>query len=683
MNKRINALTSYIILGLGIIIYWLTAYPTIAWWDTSEYAAATVCFGLTGAPGSIIMTTLGWLSIKVVPCNPAYVLNLLAGLIGALTIFASFKIFKKVLRLESNNSDSFRPIENFGLIVASLIIISSLSLWDYSTMFTPYILTALFTMLILWAVLKWWDNANTKNSWKNIFWITLLLGVDFSVHRTNSVLIPGIILMMLIRNYKFILNPKSYLAAFSGIIIGLSLQLLYIPMSLNDPIMNLGATNDLQSWWNFISLKQYGGSFLLDIIVRKGPFWTYQVPYYFERFAEQYFYLNKSTLFLGCIPVILGVIGIIYLFKINKRIGFALVSFFVVTVAVSIIYFNLPEHYFRTIYRHYLPTFTIFSIFIFAGVYYLVQLLTQLVGKKRIIITSLLFAILIATVFAQLSKNLPARNNSNNWITYNHAKNILQSVDKNGILFSDWDNTIWPELYIQIAEKYRPDITQCNSSLSNLDWYLKQIKQHDKNFPFEGDGFDIKKIFYSNWKTINCSIALDSLAKNEYKTRTEIVQLSLPPLRNDSSVMLQDIVLFDIIKNNKWKRPIYFIKQGFGSELKEWLKPFLIDEGLVYKLVPDSSLKTNTEVLENNLTKYNIDCFNNNSIYLDGVSVGVGNLYYGMFIKVINRKLELYKIDEAEKLYKQMIGKLPTERLNPDKEVQKEINGIKNEIYVR
>jgi hypothetical protein len=126
-------------------------------------------------------------------------------------------------------------------------------------MFTPYILTAMFTVLILLAVLRWWINADNSDSWKNIFIVTLLLGVDFSVHRTNAVLLPGILAIMLIRNPKTFLNYKSYLAAISGIILGLSIQLLYIPMSLNDPPLNLGGTNSLSRWWEFISLQQYGG----------------------------------------------------------------------------------------------------------------------------------------------------------------------------------------------------------------------------------------------------------------------------------------------------------------------------------------------------------------------------------------------------------------------------------------
>jgi len=67
---------------------------------------------------------------------------------------------------------------------------------------------------------------------------------------------------------------------------------------------------------------------------------------------------------------------------------------------------------------------------------------------------------------------------------------------------------------------------------------------------------------------------------------------------------------------------------------------------------------------------------------LDGVSIGVGNLYYRIYIDVIKNKLELKENKEAERFYKQMIDKLPIERLNPDKEVQREINEIKNKIYV-
>ena len=77
--KNFNRITLIVIFVLGIILYWITAYPSITWWDSSEYSTAAACFGLSGAPGSIILTFFGWLLSKLPSEHPAFLFNMFAG----------------------------------------------------------------------------------------------------------------------------------------------------------------------------------------------------------------------------------------------------------------------------------------------------------------------------------------------------------------------------------------------------------------------------------------------------------------------------------------------------------------------------------------------------------------------------------------------------------------------------
>ena len=109
----------------------------------------------------------------------------------------------------------------------------------------------------------------------------------------------------------------------------------------------------------------------------------------------------------------------------------------------------------------------------------------------------------------------------------------------------------------------------------------------------------------------------------------------------------------------------------------------MVDEGLVYKLSPDTLSKSDVNLIEKNVTAFNLDGYNNNSIYLDDVSRGVGNLYYESFLKLIDAKIQKNDIVAAKKYYCQMVYKLPISRLNPDKAILNEIEKIKSKIYVR
>ncbi len=583
--KKFTIITGILIFISGLAIYWSSAYPSITWWETSEYATAAVGLGITGPPGSLLITLAGWLISRLAGHNPAYLLNLFAGIMGSLSITLLFTLYMKT-RSESDHNQENSRLVLVILFLTGCIILCSTTLWEYSVMFVPYIVTGLFTVLILHSVVKWWKIADSHDSWRHLFLIAFLFGLDFSVHRTNAVLIPGVAVLVLIRKPSVFVSLRSYILALSGLMAGLSPQLIYLPLAHRDPSMNMGLTPSFSGLWYYFSLKQYGGNFLLDIIHRKGPLFSYQIPYYFKGLADNFFYFDKSTVLSGFIPGLLGVAGIYSLIRRDRKFGLALFSLLLLTIIVSIIYFNLPENYFRTIYRHYLPTFLIFSFFIFEGAGFVFRYLSGIYGRSRIVLSCVLVIMLCASLTVQFNKGYSKNNGSGKDEVREHARGILQHLEEGGILFTYGDNDYFPVLYMQEAEKLRKDVICLNLSLLNADWYITGCQRHYPGLPLSGKGYDITKFEFRDWKTENAVISLDDEVGKKYGLQKDTVNFSLPAIRRGSNY-LQDLAVFDIIRTNSWKKPVYFMKSGFEKELVDWLRPYLKDEGLVYKLVPD------------------------------------------------------------------------------------------------
>ncbi len=135
-SNRTSALVGVIAASAAsFVVYWLTAYRTIAWWDSAEYTAVALSLGVAHPPGSLLLTILGWLITKIPwGVSDTFVLSLTAAVVASLVVGVVFYLARFNSRVLT---DRAQVAETVAAIFASLIMAFGITFWSYATKFSP------------------------------------------------------------------------------------------------------------------------------------------------------------------------------------------------------------------------------------------------------------------------------------------------------------------------------------------------------------------------------------------------------------------------------------------------------------------------------------------------------------------------------------------------------------------
>jgi len=357
---------------------------------------------------------------------------------------------------------------------------------------------------------------------------------------------------------------------------------------------------------------------------------------------------NKARNTYFFLPLILGIIGLVYQARHQPKMFWVLLVFFLFT-GLAIQFYTNP-YLFQPRERDYslVGSFFIFCIWIAMGAYALFQYAQDFL-RERLAAPLAIGLSLLAVPLLMAVQNWDDHDRSGRETARSTAMAYLSSCqeDAGAMLFTIGDNDTFPLWYAQEIENFRTDVRVINTSLFATDWYIDQMKRQAYESPpipsaltHEQYKFGTRDVLYhqavpgmedqrwtleefmqwvssdkpqtrlkfllerqgmdlSDWPSADLDLIYYPTRKIRVPVNKENVLRSGLVKERDTALIVDYIdidlpsvltknrlLMLDILNQNDWQRPIYFSGGSFDRSEYIWMKDYLQLDGLVYKLVP-------------------------------------------------------------------------------------------------
>ena len=663
---RVN-LISVIVSALTIMLLYLTIVRLIRLYRGREESTLDALITYGGA-------AIGALTFAF---THSHWFNAVEAEVYAISLFFTAMVFYLIVRWadEADNPASDRLLLIIAYIIGlaigahllNILAIPAIALviyfrkkeFSWSTFFALMAITVVGFFVIYPGIVKWLPATLKINAiFPLIIFLAVLLGIYYAVKAHQRVASLALISVFLI-----ILGYSTY-----GVI--------FIRSTLNPPI-DENNPDTIERFLFYLNREQYGDVGLFPRRWNNDPkyssewdfFWRYQVDHMYNRYFLWQF-VGQDGDYQGArvdiskfyaLPLLLGLFGLAHHVSKDRRRALVVFTLFLMTGYAVIVYLNQNDPQPRERDYAYTGSFYAFALWIGIGAQGLLAYASRwFKGKNNLPRVALVLALLfVAIPMNMFAKNYRMHSRAGNFVAWDYSRNILETCDPGGIIFTNGDNDTFPLWYLQEVEGVRKDVRVVNLSLLNTGWYILQLKHQEPKVPMTFSDDYINRYLDQNDLT---ALRARYWPKNDPDRPTVIrietpsgediewdipATMHLPTGPGDTGennfLRVQDMMIIDIIRANKWRRPIYFAVTVSNSNMLG-LQDHLTMEGLAFRLNPVPNQKINPDKLrENLLVKYrdyyrNLD--NPNIHYDDNVYRLLQN-YRSAFLQLATHYLAL------------------------------------------
>lgn len=428
---------------------------------------------------------------------------------------------------------------------------------------------------------------------------------------------------------------------------------------------------------------------------------------------------GKNKLF--CLPLLLGLAGLIFHIKKSPKDSFVVFLLFFMTGLAIVLYLNQPPAQPRERDYAYAGSFYAFTIWIGLGVYALYQWTRKIKQLSEVARASIIGVVcLLAVPVLMASEEWDDHDRSGRYMAREFARNYLESCEKDAILITFGDNDTFPLWYAQEVEGIRTDVRVLNYTLSGMHWYVEQL--YNKVYESDKLPFTLDKKYYG----LDLDVSLITPSDEPYREVTSVLNelktnpntttydnngdsvkvlptnnfyisfnkakaaaqgiypkemvdneegrvefsINIPQEYRYEQLIRNELMLLDILGTNHFERPIYVMNPRYLAKVFPNIQQYIKQEGIVFRIMPyqtnggfdmDKTYNLFTE-------KFSWGGVNQEGVYLEeAVSVNNSKNMRGNFSILANHLVESGQKQKAINVLDKAVKEFPNEKLQFDR----------------
>ncbi|MDP5172870.1 MAG: DUF2723 domain-containing protein [Bacteroidia bacterium] len=303
------------------------------------------------------------------------------------------------------------------------------------------------------------------------------------------------------------------------------------------------------------------------------------------------------------LPLLLGMLGLAW--QSTKRGDDAIVVgllFFFTGLAI-IIYLNQYPNQPRERDYSFAGSFQTFAIWIGLSVMAIYQMAEKYLKGSTAYVAA---AIGLLAPMLMAVQGWDDHSRAGRYVAPDSAYNLLNSLEKNAVLFTNGDNDTFPLWYLQEVEGVRTDVRVLCLSYVNTDWYIDQMYMDMNESPtlpltiprkdYVGQGNQSKGYGAQTQIKKTLTVSTQKLLDQGIISEEELPFVESPMTwtlntrgpKTSRYLELKDELILNLLENvskNDWTRPVYFANTVAPSSFLG-LDSYLRQEGLAYRILP-------------------------------------------------------------------------------------------------